>query len=68
MNRYPEHNPLRNPIESTTAALCSGKLVGPDDLRQLLSELGLHADSTQETTLLELIHESHNRKQCLTAC
>ena len=68
MNRCPEHNPLRNPAESAVAAFCSGKLVEPDDLRQLLSELGLHADSTQETTLLELIHESHSRKQCLTAC
>ena len=67
MNRNPEHHP-HTPTEHVAAAFCGDAFVERDSLRQLLSELGLHADSAQENTLLELIHESHSRKQCLVTC
>jgi hypothetical protein len=62
MNRYPEHHPLA-PVELAADLCCSGELVGRAGLRQVLSQFGLHADATQENTLLELIRESHCRKQ-----
>ena len=62
MKRYPENYPP-TPVEPAAAACCSGELVGRAGLRQILSKFGLHADLTQENLLLELIRESHCRKQ-----
>ena len=36
---------------------------GLSDLRRILSQQGLHADETQERTLLELIYKSCRRSQ-----
>jgi hypothetical protein len=67
MNRYPEHHPSYS-TEFAVAACGDGELGGRAGLRQVLSRLGLHADEAQENTLLELIHESHCRKQHRIAC
>jgi hypothetical protein len=62
MNRYPIHHPTHL-TEPVVAACCDDGFGGRTGLRQVLSRLGLHADTTQENTLLELIHKSHSRKQ-----
>ena len=67
MNRFPEHHP-HTPTEPFAASFCGEGVVGRAGLRQVLSHLGLKADITQENALLELIQESHGRKQCVVMC
>ncbi|MHC4855621.1 MAG: hypothetical protein ACYS72_04375 [Planctomycetota bacterium] len=62
MNRKPEHHPAY-PTESAVATCRDGEFGGRTALRRILSQLGLHADTTQEEILLELIHRSHCQKQ-----
>lgn len=62
MNRKPEHH-LPCPTEFAVATCRDGEFGGRTALRRILSQLGLHADTTQEDTLLELIHRSHRQKQ-----
>lgn len=67
MNRYPNHHPIHL-TKPVVAACCDDGFGARTGLRQVLSRLGLYADTTQENILLELIHESHSRKQHFVMC
>ena len=58
MKRKTEHYPIYSTEPAVTSS-SEGELGGRDHLRQILSRLGLHANTAQENLLLELIHRSN---------